>query len=690
MNENKFTVWELPQDAISRFGQGFLNDLAVSKDGAYLAVGSWIGVWLYILSTRTPIALMEMERGMVTRISLCSTQPWLAVKNSDKYGKEEIKVWDWEKSQCIAVMEYPERFKVNKPKNDLCNLCFSPSGKWLAASRDGSPVVDIWESKTGKLYAELNLTSEEAKKRRLESEIRYHDSCGALAFSQDNGFFAFSPNSPLITIWDITTCGHTISLTGDPYGVHSVSFSPCGQFLAVGGMNGTVQVWDTSNWQLHQTYPSYGKYLMNISYTLEGTLRVTGISYDQSAVTVWDLEQNMELYTFQEKNSYDEEIFPIQFSTGTHLAFKSEFEVKVKTVGGTEPIATLPWEVGDLHSLIFSSDGKTLCAGYRQFGGVILWDVATHRPQHVVKEPLCHIVTVYSDSATSKFYATGFPPGESEYWDNILNLWEIGQSEPIAQLTIPGELPNRYAMTYAPNTNLLACGNGTDVEDWDEDDPENGAVYVWNVASEQMQHVFRGKHVNRINYVRFSPDGTRLISRDVNWVTRLWDLMRGEEIGEFPENIVVQDQLTYEQHETLSERFDEVTSFRPHVFSSCGNLIAGGFSDDRILVWDIEKCEAYSTIRPPLTEGKGYIPSIDPIEFSHCGRYLAYGENWKPGVAKVPVRLWDISTGENIATFLGHPTDIQCLAFSPDSILLASGSFDGTILLWDMQPFINS
>ena len=40
MNEKKFTVWELPQDAITHLGQGFLNDLAASTDGAYLAVGS--------------------------------------------------------------------------------------------------------------------------------------------------------------------------------------------------------------------------------------------------------------------------------------------------------------------------------------------------------------------------------------------------------------------------------------------------------------------------------------------------------------------------------------------------------------------------------------------------------------------------------------------------------------------------
>ena len=283
---------------------------------------------------------------------------------------------------------------------------------------------------------------------------------------------------------------------------------------------------------------------------------------------------------------------------------------------------------------------------------------------------------------------TGYPPGESLYWGNTLNLWEIGQSEPIAELTIPGEPPNRYAMAYAPATNLLACGNRTDIKDWQENDPENGAVYVWDVARGQMQHIFRGKHTDSINYVRFSLDGTRLISTDDD--TRcLWDVMCGEEIGEFPENFEMHGGSFDDAHiKSLQEDFEELTHFVPLVFSPCENLIAGHFSYDRILVWDIEQCEARMIIhKPPTADGE--IPMVDPIEISPCGQYLAYGEIWFPGgVEKVPVRLWDISTGENIATFLGHPTDIQCLAFSPDSTILASGGFDGVIYLWDLKPYL--
>lgn len=702
-NNDDFTLWELPQGAIARYGWGALCDLAVSADGRFLAAGTGIGVWWYDLATRQPVTLFETGRGMVECIALCSSQPWLAVKNSDKNGNEVIKIWDTQKQKCIAVMEYPARLRDDPPRNYLCSLCFSPSGRWLAVSRYGDVIVDIYASLTGRLHTSLELPAEDiglySNADRFRMSSWYFS--GALAFSPDDRLFASSHFADFISVWDITLHERIIRLTGHPDGVvYALDFSPCGQFLAAGGIKETVQVWETATWQLQQTYPSTDDTLMDVSYASDGTLRAAGISYERiptgviplTGITVWDVAHQKVLYTFQKTNYCEKGIFPIHFSNGTHLAFQSDFEVQVKTVGDAETLSVLPWELGDLHSLVFSPDGKTLAAGYRQFGGVLLWDVTTHRPEHVVTEPRCHIVSVYSDVVTGKFYATGYPPGESEYWGNTLSLWEVGQSVPIAELTVPGGLPDRrHGMAYAPTTHLLACGNGTgkDDESWDENDHEIGAVYVWDVACGQMRHVCRGKHTNCINYVQFSPDGTRLISRDTDGTNRVWDVIRGEEIGKFPENFLMHRD-DYNHYETLAERFEDLGTFTPQVFSSCGNLIAGMFSDDRVLVWDIEQCEVRAAIRKPLTVPDGEYPSVDPVEFSPCGQYLAYGENWEPGVEKVPVRLFDIRTGENIATFLGHPTDVQCLAFSPDSTLLASGGFDHTILLWDLKPYLNT
>ena len=667
MNKNSFTVWELPQDALARYGSGALCDLAVSADGRFLAAGTGIGVWWYDLTTRQPVTLFETGRGMVSSIGLCSSHPLLAVSNSDKNGKQVIKIWDMQKQRCIAVMEYPGRWGDDLPDSGYHSLCFSPSGQWLAVSGYGDVITDIYEVLTGRVRTSLELPAEDIALCRRGNDDFWGYFSGALAFSPDNRLFASSHWADFISVWDITHGERISRLTGHAEGVHSLSFSPCGQFLTAGGIKGTVQVWETSSWQIHQTYPSYGDDWMDVSYAPDGTLRAAGFSHDRCTITVWNVAQQKVLWTFQEKNYCDAEIYPIHFSNGTHLAFQSDFEVYVKTVGNTEKLSKLPWELGDLHSLTFSPDGKTLAAGYRQFGGVMLWDVTNGHPQRVITEPRCHIVAVYSNTATGNFYAAGFLPEDSpedpHYWSNTLNLWEIGQSEPIAELTIPGGLPSqRTGMAYAPATNLLAYGHGTEKKDesWDENDPENGAVYVWDVARGQMRHIFRGKHTNQVHTVRFSADGTRLQSMDYDDTSVLWDMMRGEKLWEFPD-----------------------FNFIPKALSPCGNLIVGHSSFDRMFVWDIEQHEELVTIDTTFA-------NVDPITFSPCSQYLAYGEVWEPGLEKVAVRLLDISTGQNIATFLGHPTDIQCLAFSPDGTLLASGSFDHTILLWDLKPYLTN
>jgi WD40 repeat protein len=52
------------------------------------------------------------------------------------------------------------------------------------------------------------------------------------------------------------------------------------------------------------------------------------------------------------------------------------------------------------------------------------------------------------------------------------------------------------------------------------------------------------------------------------------------------------------------------------------------------------------------------------------------------------VRLWDIAMRSKVATLEGHRWSVESLAFSWDGGTLASGSEDGTVLLWDMSPYI--
>jgi len=53
------------------------------------------------------------------------------------------------------------------------------------------------------------------------------------------------------------------------------------------------------------------------------------------------------------------------------------------------------------------------------------------------------------------------------------------------------------------------------------------------------------------------------------------------------------------------------------------------------------------------------------------------------------ITLWDVSSGVLVRTIYGHTNIVFSVAFSPDGETLASGSRDGTVLLWDFAAIVH-
>ena len=54
------------------------------------------------------------------------------------------------------------------------------------------------------------------------------------------------------------------------------------------------------------------------------------------------------------------------------------------------------------------------------------------------------------------------------------------------------------------------------------------------------------------------------------------------------------------------------------------------------------------------------------------------------------IRLWEVNTGNPIRTLTGHEWSVLSVSFSPDGNTLASGSWDGTVLLWELTPSLSN
>ena len=79
----------------------------------------------------------------------------------------------------------------------------------------------------------------------------------------------------------------------------------------------------------------------------------------------------------------------------------------------------------------------------------------------------------------------------------------------------------------------------------------------------------------------------------------------------------------------------------------------------------------------------GHIESINSLAFSPDGRTLASaGGGWSLDYA---IRLWDIETGKHLQMPVGHSWIVTTVGFSPNGRKLASGSWDGTVVLCELD-----
>ena len=111
---------------------------------------------------------------------------------------------------------------------------------------------------------------------------------------------------------------------------------------------------------------------------------------------------------------------------------------------------------------------------------------------------------------------------------------------------------------------------------------------------------------------------------------------------------------------------------RAVAFSPDGKTIASGARDATVKLWNVETGENIATF---VRNGIG----VESVAFSPNGEMLVAGTEGGP------IKVWDVENGQNLATFKGEASRVFSVAFSPDGKMLASGGSDNRIQLWDIE-----
>ena len=640
------TTWALSEGTIARLGRGSVRDMAFSPNGQYFAVGTSIGLWLYELPTLSPIALWDTERGMTDAVTFSPDNRRIVTDTC----VEGVKIWDIERGACIVEID-------NREKHEILTPVFSQDGRGITAIRYGrNGKICVWCSCTGTQLSETKIGETYGiYPFRFSSDIRL---LAGRKHSTDS-----DPES--ILVWHVETGEQISCFTEYPEKMDNLCFSPDGKYLTAGSSNGTIRIWDIENGQLETTHTGYGDTQIFPYYSPEDGLIAAAVS--ERNVKVWHIERDEKIDTFEHRGNSRRACF---LESGKQLAVASRSEIQIWTKGNNSDshiVSTLHGHIPTMDTLVFSADEKTLAAGFWR-DNVLLWDLASRHSCRLDSEKLPGTSHNVYLSDSGKIISTSVD-------ETTLKIWEVGNREPIAELAKP-EAGLLHAEAFASNGYRLArvdrkgnihvwkCTPSSDDtcknENWKKHATLVGHAAPANQTGFSRQHIVG---------MAFSPDGKRLASIARDCTAYLWDVNVGRQ--------VTQLLLTPSPTRGTYREYDTGIAFSP-----LGDVIAGGKWGE-IVFWSATDGKTLMTL--PQPDG-----SQRPITlcFSPCGQYLASGAWWQPGLQKVPIRLWKVATGENIATFWGHTTDVQCFAFSKDNTLLVSGGHDGAIYLWDLTLYL--
>ncbi|KAG2341155.1 WD40 repeat-like protein [Suillus weaverae] len=229
--------------------------------------------------------------------------------------------------------------------------------------------------------------------------------------------------------------------------------------------------------------------------------------------------------------------------------------------------------------------------------------------------------------------------------DGSLRLWDLESGAQIGDKWRDGR-DEAAVRTMALSSNGKTIASGS----------QDGTVRLWDVETGKVVIKWKG-HTDLVMSVCWSPNGERVVSGGWDGTARVWDVKSGEPV----------------------EGLNPIKTGHRHVYavsySPEATMIAtGGYYENGIDMWDAKT---------------GRLLNIIKLDCDWPVWSLAWTsdeEKLIAGLGNGSIRIFDTATLDLITDLSeGHTRPVYSITLFPNDCLLASTSWDGTALLWDLD-----
>ncbi len=237
-----------------------------------------------------------------------------------------------------------------------------------------------------------------------------------------------------------------------------------------------------------------------------------------------------------------------------------------------------------------------------------------------------------SVSPDGQFAAVAIYAQDTE--DNRIEIYHIQTGTMTRSLS--GYQDMIRSVRFSPDGKYIAGGGGG-WENFENEPSKDNSICIWDIKKGHITRQFNG-HRHRVNSVRFSDDGKRIISASLDSTVRIWNMQAGKAEKEFFARSAVND-----------------AAFAP----DGKHMICAG-DQDEIRIWDLITDRDITAVR-----GEESFDSFISLSFSEDGRKIAFCKS-----NSITVRDY----GLNVLAALGGNVDVPTeTIFSTDRMIVFYG-----------------